>query len=153
TAVVDGGGPRGRALAMAWRQSRDQHGAAQLDAIAVGDDTVDRTGRPGVAIAVGPLALAAGGDHRGVLRRGQYARAGQAPHQRVPLDVIDVRVAGEQDLDVRDPEAERLDAALERRHVGLEAAVEQDVPARRGDQEDAHVPGAHEVHVAGDAER
>ena len=99
------------------------------------------------------LALAARGDEARVGDRCHHHRAGQAPHRRVPLDVIDVSVAGQQDLDVGEAEAERLDAGPQPRHRGLEPAVEQDVPCGRRDEELRDRIAADVVDVADDLVR
>ena len=67
--------------------------------------------------------------------------------------MVPVRVADEQDLDVAELESEFLDAGANQRDVGLEIAVDQDVPLRRRDQVVREPLAADVVEIAGDPER
>ena len=63
-----------------------------------------------------------------VLAHDHHLRAGQLLDERVSFLMIAVRVRAEQDLDVRELKAERGNRLLDRAHVALVGAVDQDVP-------------------------
>ena len=89
----------------------------------------------------------------GIYTTGDNPRAGEFLHLRVAADVIDVRVAAEEKLDVGELEPELLHAALDDRHGIVEARVEEDMPGGRRDQKRAHAARADVVEVADELAR
>jgi hypothetical protein len=85
---------------------------------------------------------------RHVFGERHHLRAGNRLHRGVALLVIAVRVAAEQDLDVRELEPELLDRPLNRRHVALVGAVDQNVALRRDDQEHRQAIRPHVIDIA-----
>src|SRR5205085_6860258 len=119
---------------VAGRQVRYHPHAAEFNRFAIVQDAVRRDGREGELVAPLEVATAPGGQ----LRRVGFADGQPRPGQRLQLRqaprVVVVRVAVDQQLDVFEPEAELFDVITNLRHGFSEAAVEQDVAARRGDQ-------------------
>ena len=82
-----------------------------------------------------------------MLAHDHHLRAGQLLDERVSFLMIAVRVRAEQDLDVRELKAERGNRLLDRAHVALVGAVDQDVTFGIGDQKRAERPCADVVDV------
>jgi hypothetical protein len=131
--------PRGAAARMTRRQVRDERGSAKRYRFAIVQHFVDR------------MFLAArlhGAQRRHVFGERHHLRAGLCLHRRVALLVVAVRVAAEQDFDLRELETQLLDRLLNQRDVPLECAVDQDVALRGDDEINGEAPGADVVDVA-----
>ena len=103
-------------------------------------------------IAEQVVALPAGLDQRRVaLHDHHFAAAGLLQRRQAP-HMIEVRLRGEEHLDVLDLEAELANGALDERGRLWQSAVNQDMPGRRRDQERGQLAGADVVDRAGDRE-
>ena len=143
----------GAALGVTRRDHGGQGDAAQLDGLAVIDRAVDldrREAQPLVgfrsridAVFQG-IALGHAGNHRGA---GVGLQLGHA------AGMVEVAVAVQQDLDVRQFEAELLDVVLNHLGVLRQADIQQDVALGRGDQPGRQAGRADIVDVVDDLER
>ena len=113
---------------------RDQRGPAERHPLTISDDTVDGARGPGVDAVEDRLAFPAAAMTGASAAETTTVAPVMPTDQRMPLHVVDVSVTGEQDLHVFEPETERADVVSQARHRGLEAAVEEDVSLRGGDQ-------------------
>ena len=87
---------------------------------------------------------------RHVLGHRHHLRAGQLFDHRIAFLVVAVRVAAEQDLGVGELESELLDGLLNRRHVPLIRAVDEDVALRRDDEKGGQALGPDVIDVSDD---
>ena len=71
----------------------------------------------------------------------------EPPHRRVAADVIDLRVAAEDEFDLLEFETEFAHAALDSRHRVVESGIEQKMAVGRRDEKRAHSDGADVVDV------
>ena len=81
------------------------------------------------------------------------ARAGQLLHQRVAAGVIEMRVAVQDDFDVREVETEFRHAVANARHGRFKPGIQEDVPLRRGDEKRTDAGRADVMNVADEAKR
>ena len=89
-------------------------------------------------------------ERRDVLGHDHHLGAGHLLDQGVAFLVIAVRVVPEQNLDVGELEPQIRDRLLDRSHVPLVGAVDEDVAGRRHDEERAERLRPHVVDVAHD---
>jgi hypothetical protein len=140
---------------VAGREMTRQRCAAERDLVAVAQNAVGLGG----AIAHHLFGVrrevirAAAGQQGGVGLAHQDARAGQLLHQRVAAGVIGVRVAVQDDFDVREFEAEFRHAVADARHGRFKPGIHEDVPLRRGDEKRTDAGRADVMDVADEAKR
>ena len=98
------------------------------------------------------VCSAAGFDDRHIAIHDVVFGAGEADDLLAARAVVVMRVADEKDFDVAEVEAERFDALPDQRHRGFETRIDENEPARRGDEVGAKVLAADVVEVSRDAE-
>ncbi len=146
-------GPRRAAACVTGREAGYKGHAAELDFIAVFENSVDLAGLPAVD-RIEILAFAARGNDAVVAAHHVDLGSRLLLQEGVAGDVVGVGVAGQQDLDVGHlVEAERLHGFGDQGDGALEAAVDQDVPIGRGDQVAGQILRADIVDVVDDAMR
>ena len=144
-------GPGGASAGVAWSFVRDQHDAAQLDAIAIVEDAIDMGGRIEV-VGIEEVLCAAAFDNGNVGVHDHVFRVGHAQDGGAARVVIPVGVADEQDADVGETEAELLDAFADERGRAFEAGVDEDVAGGCDDEVRGQIAAADVVEVVGDLE-
>ena len=148
-ALGDAGYPHGGPLRMPRYPEGAQGHAAQGNRIPVLDDTIDMDGHHPAESSSG--VVLAGFKRRGIAAESDDARSGQFFHRRVSLDVIKMRMARDDHLDVLDVEAQLLDVRHDDVVHLAGARVVEDVALRSRDQIRA-ILAAHPINVADDAE-
>jgi len=128
--------------------------AAELDAVAILEAAIDmeRFEAGGGVIAETEVGFAAGFEEVGVGLGDHDLGVGEALELGEAGDVIEMAVGGGEDFDVRELEAELLDARLDLGDGFGEACVDEDMALRSGDEVGGQIPGADPVDVGDDAE-
>jgi hypothetical protein len=86
--------------------------------------------------------------HPCVFRARHDRRTGQSLQRCMAAHVVEVGMAADDKLDVRQLETEFLDAALDPRRRDRQTRIEQDMSLRRGDQKGAHPHCSDEMDVS-----
>src|ERR1044071_2825679 len=132
---------------------RGHRDAAEGDGLAVFDDAIGDDRRVEEAIAEIRIVFPAARVLRAITLAGDELRMRDALQLRDAAGVIVVRVAAEDVLDVGDFESELLDVRANHRRGLFEAAVEEEVTLRRGDEIRRDVGRSDVIDIADDAER
>ena len=147
-------GPGSGSPGVAGRKVRRENGATQTDRVAVVKDSIDVRGRVAIGLlsAVLEVCSAARFDDRNVASHYVILGAGEMDDLRAACAMIAVRVTDEQDFDVAEVEAERFDAFSDQRYRGFEVRIDEDKPARRGDEIRAEIFAADVIEISCDVE-
>src|SRR5262249_55540955 len=124
-----------------WREMRSKNRPAQTDRIAVVQHAID-----GMRLPAGPDIVQC----RDILCHRHNRRTCELLHERIACHVVGMRVAAEQNLDVRKLETEFLDSSANYRNRFLVITINKDVTLGRRDQERAQLFRTDEIHVADD---
>jgi len=151
--ILDLHRPSRRAHGVTWREVRGQCNATERHELTITYPAIHWTVRPIEDTVVNRFAFSAVFDESRVCRRDHDLSAGLSANERVRLDVIDVRVAREDELDVAIVKAQRFDVLAQPWHRCFEARVEQDVASRCRNQKLRNFVAAHVVDIVDDSVR
>jgi hypothetical protein len=118
---------------------------AEFYDLALVNDSVHRDGLERLSATEVRVADAAVFQHRGIFLGRQHPGAGDFLDLGQGRRVIVMGLHLQQDLDVFQPEAKRLDVIADQRGGILEAGVDQNLPGVGGDQEHAQIESADRV--------
>src|SRR6185369_5872247 len=128
----------------------NQHGISKSHFIAIVQDAVDFSWLV-VGVSISPIlkiSLAAGLNNIDISIHHVIFRTGQFFHQRAAGAVVPVRMADEENLGVGEMKPEFLNALANQGNGSLQAAVDEDVSLRSGDQVGSQPLASYVIDVA-----